>query len=496
MQLLKTAFMGSVDVSYGNFLTLGVTGRQEKSSTLPKGSNSYFYPSTSLSFIYTDAFRDALPAWYNYGKFRVSYGIVGNAPVPYAANIVYDVGSGGGLSWSTVPGTLGNEALKPEKITEIEVGLENRMFNNRLGFEVSLYSRRVTDMIIEQPMPVTDGINNMWMNVGEMLNEGLEISLDLTPVETRDYTWDIRANLAFNRNEVTKLAPGIEYLRNGGAFGNTGGGLGMRSYVGRPMGDLYANAIHRVEDPSSPYYGQRIVKVDGWADGNGGYYSVKTGGDATMERVGNITPKMIGGLGTGFRYKNVYLDVMTDFRIGGDVLNSAEHYPSSSGVSMKSLEYRDAAHGGLEYTYKGQTFHNGMIIPGVVEVKDAGGNVTGYQPNTTVTPSDVFYYQTYWWGNSYMAGCTYTFSVHENSYWKLREVSLGYDLPKDWIQKAALQKLRISVFGRNLGYFYKTLKYIDPESTNDGGTSWGSMAGVGYSAAPTRTFGFSLRATF
>ncbi|MDR3220194.1 MAG: SusC/RagA family TonB-linked outer membrane protein [Dysgonamonadaceae bacterium] len=493
MQLLKTAVMGSIDFSFDDYLFLGVTGRQEKSSTLPKGSNTYFYPSANASFLYTSAFDDLLPKWYNYGKLRFSYGIVGNAPAPYAANIVYDAGSGGGASWSTIPGTMGNEALMPEKITEMEIGLENKFFNNRLGFEVSLYSRRISDMIVQQPVPVSDGVSNMWMNVGEMLNKGVEVSLNFTPVETRDYRWEVHSNLAFNSNEITQLAPGIDYLRNNASTGNSGGGVAVRSYVGRPMGDIYVNPLRTVEDPSNQYYGRNIVKVDGWETGGGGFYSTKTG-EANQACIGNINPKMIGGLGTSFTYKNFFIDVMTDFRIGGDVMNTAEQFPTARGVSTISLANRDASHGGLAYQYKGHTLDNGMIIPGVVEIKDNNGNVTGYAENTTVTPADLYHNMTYNWGNS-EEGITSWFSVHENSYWKLRELVLGYNLPGSIIQKVGLKNMRISVFGRNLGYLYKTLKEIDPESTN-GGTSWGGQAGVGYSSSPTRTFGLSLRLSF
>lgn len=507
MELLKTAFYGSIDFAFGNYLFLGVTGRQEKSSTLPHGSNSYFYPSTNASFVYTDAFRNSIPDWYNYGKIRLSYGIVGNAPAPYAANIVYDQNAQGGVSWSTLPGTMGNSKLKPEKINEVELGWENKLFNNRLGFEVSLYHRKISDMIIQQPVPVSDGISNMWMNIGTMVNKGLEISAHFTPVQTKDFNLEIVTNMSFGKNKVTKLAPGIDYLRNNGNFGNTGGGVNIRSYVDRPFGDLYVNKPVTISDPNSPYYGQPIVDIEGISDGNGklldvndknrspqGYYRT-TSGEANQEYIGNIQPKVIGGLGANFNYKNISLDIMTDFRFGGYVLNSAMHYPTARGVSTYSLQYRDLDYGGQKYMFKGHELNNGMVIPGVVEVKDANGNVTGYAPNTTATPADAFYNITYNWGNG-GGGTTYAFSVKENSYWKLREVALGYDLPKNWISAASLQKLRVSVFARNLFYFYKTLDEIDPESSNGGSTSWTGQSGVGYSSSPTRTFGLSLRATF
>ncbi|MDR2040930.1 MAG: SusC/RagA family TonB-linked outer membrane protein [Tannerella sp.] len=487
MELLKTAALATVDLAYGDFVFLGLTGRQEKSSTLPRGSNSYFYPSSSLSFLYTDAFRDALPSWYNFGKLRFSYGVVGNAPDAYAANIVYDASSNRGVQWSTIPGTLGNEKLRPEKITEYEAGIENKLLGHKLGFEVSYYHRRVSDMLIQQPLVTSDGASNMWVNVGEMVNKGVEFSVNATPFETKDWRWEIRTNFAFNKNEVTKLAEGVDFLRNSGSFGNTGGGANVRSYVGRPMGDIYVNRVTRVEDPNSPYYGEKIVLAPGYGESDGwGYYLTSTG-EAAQECVGNINPKVVGGLGTSLSYKRLSLDIMTDFRIGGYVLNNADLYPNCRGLTERSLQYRDAEHGGLEYVYKGRTLHNGWIVPGVI-YDEARGE---YRPNDIITSVDSYYYLTYNWGNS-DPGTTYEFSVVENSYWKVRELSVGYDVP---IKSSAIKRLTASVFGRNLFYLYKSLKDIDPESTN-GGTTWGGQAGVGYSSAPSRTFGLALRATF
>jgi TonB-linked SusC/RagA family outer membrane protein len=502
MELLKTAALGTIDFAYGDYLFVGVTGRYEKSSTLPSASNTYFYPSANLSFLYSDAFKDALPSWYDFGKLRFSYGIVGNAPAAYAANIVYDAGSSSDVQWSSIPGTLGNEKLRPEKITEFEVGVENKLFKGHLGFEVSLYHRRITDMIIQQPLAVSDGTSNMWVNVGEMINKGLEISLQGTPFETKDWHWSLRSNLAFNANKVTYLVDGVDYLRNSGSMGNHGGGVNVRSYVGRPMGDIYVNKVTRVTDPSSPYYGEKIVLAPGAGEDDGwGYYMTSTG-EANQEYIANVNPKFIGGLGTTLAYKRVSLDVMTDFRVGGYVMNNADFYPSCRGLTEKTLQYRDAEHGGLEYTYTYQNkeykMNNGWIVPGVVQ---NGTTVDGifipdgtYRPNDVITSVDSYWNVTNNWGNN-SVGTTYEFAIMENSYWKVRELSLGYDFSPTLIRKAAFKNLTVSVFGRNLFYLYKTIPDIDPESTN-GGTTWGGRAGVGYSSSPTRTFGLSLRATF
>ncbi|MDR2423596.1 MAG: SusC/RagA family TonB-linked outer membrane protein [Prevotellaceae bacterium] len=501
MEYLKTAVLGTLGLSYGDYLFLELTARQEKSSTLPKGSNSYFYPSANLSFVFTDAFKDQLPKWYSYGKLRASYGIVGNAPGAYAANIVYSIRSGGGVSWSELPGTLGNPKLKPEKINEFEIGWENKLFKNRLGFEVSYYNRVITEMLAQQPLVASDGAANIWANIGEMVNKGVEISLTGTPIETRDWQWDIRTHFAFNRNKINKLIDGVDYLRGGGAFGNTGGGVNVRSYVGRPMGDLYVNRVQHVSsDPNSQYYdptgqyvGQPITIVPGYGASEGeGYYLTSTGQD-NQEYIGNINPKLVGGLGTTLTWKRLTLDVMTDYRIGGMVFNSANQYPTCRGLTEETLQYRDKEHGGLEYTYnyngKNYTRDNGWIVPGVIMTGD-----NTFTPNDKITAIDSYYWATYGWGPNNVGG-TYEFSIHENSYWKMRELALAYSIPENIIGKASLRNLTVSVFGRNLFYIYKTLKNIDPESTN-GGTTWGGQAGVGYSNSPTRTIGLSLRATF
>jgi len=344
-------------------------------------------------------------------------------------------------------------------------------------------------MIVQQPLVTSDGASNMWVNIGEMTNKGIELALNGTPIDTHDWRWYVHGNISFNQNKVTKLIEGVDYLRNSGSFGNTGGGANVRSYVGRPMGDIYVNKVKRVEDKSSPYYGEKIVIVPGYGETEGwGYYLTETG-EAAQERVGNINPKFIGGFGTTLSYKRFSLDVMTDFRVGGYVLNNADLYPNCRGLTPKTVQYRDAEHGGLTYTYQGHEMHNGWIVPGVIDL--GNGN---YKPNDIITSIDSYYYLTYNWGNS-DPGVTYEFSVQENSYWKVRELSLGYDVPKSVIGNTPIKNLTVSVFGRSLFYLYKTIPDIDPESTN-GGTTWGGQAGVGYSSAPNRTYGLALRATF
>ena len=208
MELLKTGYMGTLSLGWDNYLFLELTGRQERSSTLK--DQSFFYPSANLSFLFSNAFR--MPAWWNHGKLRLSYGVVGNAPETYAANIIYEQGSDNGFTWNYVPSSWGNANIRPEKKYEYEIGFESKFLNNRLGFDVSYYNNRVKDQILSTPQPSTSGVKYVLMNVGEVANEGWDISVSATPVLTRDFRWDLTANYGIYRNKVVKLADGVPYL--------------------------------------------------------------------------------------------------------------------------------------------------------------------------------------------------------------------------------------------------------------------------------------------
>lgn len=232
MELLKTGYMGTLSLGWDNYLFLELTGRQERSSTLK--DQSFFYPSANLSFLFSNAFR--MPAWWNHGKLRLSYGVVGNAPETYAANIIYEQGSDNGFTWNYVPSSWGNANIRPEKKYEYEIGFESKFLNNRLGFDVSYYNNRVKDQILSTPQPSTSGVKYVLMNVGEVANEGWDISVSATPVLTKNFRWDLTANYGIYRNKVVKLADGVPYLE----ISNIGGGgAKIQAVEGRPMGDIY-----------------------------------------------------------------------------------------------------------------------------------------------------------------------------------------------------------------------------------------------------------------
>ena len=483
MELLKTGYMGTLSLGWVNYLFLELTGRQERSSTLK--DQSFFYPSANLSFLFSNAFR--MPAWWNHGKLRLSYGVVGNAPETYAANIIYEQGSDNGFTWNYVPSSWGNANIRPEKKYEYEIGFESKFLNNRLGFDVSYYNNRVKDQILSTPQPSTSGVKYVLMNVGEVANEGWDISVSATPVLTKNFRWDLTANYGIYRNKVVKLADGVPYLE----ISNIGGGgAKIQAVEGRPMGDIY------VQVPQMNENGEYLVS-------DKGLYMNQT----ELQRVGNINPDGVGGLFSSFSYKNIFLDFSIDFRIGGDVINEMYQYSTASGLTPESLQFRDTEHGGLSYYYPGNNnasgvpvqvdpslgagpngetvYHDGVILPGVVAS-------TG-EKNTRIIPAGYYYNQTYNWGTQ-PEQLTYRHSVFDNSYVKLRELTIGYQFPEKLISKLGMTRLSVSVFGRNLFYFYKALKNYDAESSV--GTSWASQAVVGGSTTATRNFGVSLRASF
>ncbi|TWV15489.1 SusC/RagA family TonB-linked outer membrane protein [Bacteroidaceae bacterium HV4-6-C5C] len=479
---LKTAAFGMLSLSYDDWAYLEGTARQEKISTLAPGNNSFFYPSVNGSIIYTSLFKDKLPDWYNYGKVRLSYGVVGNAPEIYAATKAYTQATAAGQwIYNTVKSDVGNDNIRPEKKYEWEFGLESKFFDNRLGFELSYYTNTVKDQILQTTMPASSGATSILMNVGELKNKGFELSLYGTPIATRDWTWSLRGNLAWNKNKVTKLADGIDRLEhsnydNGSAY--------LYSNVGQPMGDIYAYV------PEKNANGEYIVM-------DNGFYKLT---DETV-KVGNAMPKLVGGFATTLTYKDFSLDMSFDYRIGGAVLNTGWMYMMGQGAIKESLKYHDGEGYGATYYFNGSTIvpastapagktlhDNGIILPGV----KADGT-----PNTTMISADQWANWTYNWGSGPNDAITYYGAGHgvfDNTYVKCRELAISYNVPKSVLSKFKCKNLQLSVFGRNLFYIYKNLPGFDAEATD--GTTWITQAKMGGSTATTRSIGVSLRASF
>lgn len=483
-EYLKTAWFGTLGFSYDNWAYLEGTARQEKISTLTKGNNSFFYPSVNASIVYTELMKDKKPLWFDYGKIRASYGVVGNAPEIYRAAQAYTQNTAGGYIYNTVDKKVGNETIKPEKKFEWELGLEGKFFGNRLGFDLSFYTNTVKDQILEATMPSSAGGTSILLNIGELKNKGFELSLYGTPICIRDFSWELRTNLSWYKNEVTRLMDGIDRITHWDMDGTS---AAMYSFVGRPMGDIYAYA------PLTDENGNKIV------DSSTGFYKLT---DEPV-RVGNAMPKFTGGFATTLTYKDFFLDTSLDYRVGGAVMNTPYQYLMSRGSLVQSMANRDAAHGGLTYyldandkcvPYSGtvgpngeKVYDNGMILKGVKEDGTANDIMIG---------SDYWYNTAYGWGGPGNGSSMryYSHSVFDNTYIKVRELSIGYNLPAKLLSKFACRSLQVSLYGRNLFYIYKKMPGFDAEATD--ATSWIEQTRLGGSTATTRSFGVSLRASF
>jgi iron complex outermembrane recepter protein len=488
--LVKDAFIGTINGSFKEFLFLEGTVRRDRTSTMHPSNNSFVYPSVNSSFVFSEAFD--VPRFLSFGKLRASWGIVGNYPDRYLANIAYDqntlgVQAVGGkpVLYTTLPGTFGNDAIKPEQKHEIEFGLETMFFENRLGFDVTYYNGQIRDQILPLTIPSSAGATSVLTNIGTLRNKGIEIAISGTPVKTNAVEWNLLLNLARNTNVVEKLASGSDELLHADYDGNA---AQLRSIVNQPMGDFYAHPVARDAN------GGMIV------DPNGMY---KVDPD-TMVRIGNAMPKVIGGLINTFRYKGFSLNAVLDFRYGGYVMPTAINWMISRGLLEESLNYMDAEHGGLSYYEdavtgqrvrtdasqgpSGETvYHDGMILEGVK------GDGT---PNDYIASSADYYWTVYNWGGpQYSPNTRYELYIQENSYIKMREIALSYRLPQSIANKIRANNVEVSVFGRNLFFLYRTLKDLDPEQTTAGSRWFQNLTNVGTNPS-TRTIGGSVRVSF
>lgn len=486
--LSKDALLGTVNFNYKSFLYLEGTVRRDRTSTMAPNNNAFVYPSVNSGFVFSDAFH--LPSFISYGKLRGSWGIVGNYPSPYQANIAYNQanlgvqapGTGSVLT-TTTASFFGNDAIRPEKKHEYEFGLETKFFHNRLGLDLTYYNARIVDQILQLSLPQSSGASSILTNVGELSNKGWELALTGTPVQTEKFSWDAGLNFAANQNKVLKLANGANELIHQDFDGNA---AVLKSVVGQPMGDFYAHPI------ATDSKGNKIV-------GDDGVYQL----DATkMVKYGNMTPKVVGGFYSTFRYKSFTLEAFTDFRFGGSVMPSGLFWMTSRGLTKESLNHMDAAHGGLSYYLDanghgiqtnaaqgptGQTvYHDGMLMPGVT---------TSGAPNTNVISQAYYYWNVYNWGGPQYSESEYSLYIQKNSYIKMREISFGYTIPNSIASKLKAKNIKLSVFGRNLFYIYRTIKGMDAE-TLTAGNMWNQQVSNAGTNPSTRTFGAMLRASF
>ncbi|AWW32393.1 SusC/RagA family TonB-linked outer membrane protein [Echinicola strongylocentroti] len=481
--LVKDGLFAMASLDIKDYLFIETSLRQERTSTLYYDNNKFLYPSVSAAFELSKV--ASLPEFITYSKIRSSYGVVGNPAPAYQANVVYNAASIDGRPALYPLEQYGNNGLQNELKHEAEIGWENKFANNRLGLNLTYYQNTIKDMILPLQVPSSTGANTILSNVGNMKNYGLEVGLSATPVQTEDWMWDIQFNTGFNRNQVTTLMPGLETLIHSRP---DNGSLQIVSQIGQPAGDILGYTLSRDEN------GKLLV-------GDDGFYIPDYD---NLVKLGNVQPKAAGGFINNVGYKNFNLNAVIDYKWGGQVYSPSIQYMRSAGMLEETLFGRSEAYGGLPYyenadgefvSAEGMSqgpngesiYHDGMVMDGVT----AEG-----EPNSTIVDAPNYYLNTYYWGSYPGSGLngTYESAVFDNNYIKLRELVLSYTFPKVAVSKFKIQNLTVSGYGRNLFYIYKSLPHLDPEAAV--GTNYLTRGGIGNGGAASRSYGFSIRASF
>ena len=451
---------GDVNLAFKNYLFLGITGRNDWSSTLPQGNNSFFYPSANLSFVFSDAAQ--MPGFISYGKLRLSAAKVGNDANPYLLKSVFVPGvvsdnynnsqltfPFNGVPGFTVSGVIGNPNLTPEFTTSYEAGLEMSFFKSRLGFDVTYYQNKTTDQIITLPIAASSGYNAQVTNIGQISNKGIEVLVRGIPVRTRDFTWEMTGTFSKNKSNVDELAEGTTRITLPGGFN---GGT-IVAEVGQPYGPFFGTGFLRDS------LGRIVV------NGTTGYPVV-----GPAKTYGTYFPDYIASLFNSFSFKGFTLTALIDGRKGGLFFSRTKSLQTFVGTDPLTT-YND---------------REPFVIPNSVILDPNTGK---YVENTSVKIQSV---TTYW---STHVSPRPMETLVDASYVKLREVSLSYRFPQKWISNTPFSAEQVGLIGRNL--FLKTAKentYSDPEASSFG---TGNAQGYEYGSIPSlRSYGANLRITF
>jgi len=455
----------SAQLAYSEYLSLDLTARNDWSSTLPKGQNSFFYPSASISFMFSDFMKSIdkpLPSWVTFAKIRTSLAQVGKDPSPYNLYNTRKFEFESGIRKPVVNTIKMNDMLKPEIKTSYELGLDMKFLNNRLGFDFTYYYSvtRNQSMLVDAAAPWSQ----QWVNAGKILNRGVEMMVYTTPIQTKDLTFNLNMNFAHNRSIVKELAPGVQRI-----YFNGDNNMPVRvgAVVGGKLGDINANNLMKRNDA-----GQVIVNAQGLpqpATGNGNLEQY-----LLSNPIGNIQPDLLMSVTPSLTFKGISLTAMFDMRFGGSIMSVSEGMATSVGTSERTLnrgEYKEIS--GVKDYY--------MVVPGVKEdgsINDIPVSAQAYYSTIGIYKSQKGYAEEF---------------IHSASYIKLKELSLGYSFPQRMLKKTPFTALKLSFVARNLCFLMK-----HTPGNPDGGydTTMFSQA-LDFAAVPyTRTFGFSINVGF
>lgn len=458
------SIFGTATVGFDDTYFLDGSLRNDWDSRLPIANNSFLYGGLSASVMLNQFFKDA--EWLNYWKLRGSFAQVGSTLSAYNTKLAYSYGGTTNYKYNNMTSLYAsnvqlNPNIKPTISTSYEFGTEFRLFDNRFWGDINFYRRDTKNQILNMTVAPQSGFSRRQLNSGLVRNQGIEISLGVTPVKTKDFQWDIEGNISKNENELVRLNPEIDtYMLEGNSFYYF---WYIKANEGRPLGEITTMARwKRNED------GKLILRPTTSASWGGGW---QPSYDLNNEKVvGNFQPDWTGGFSTDLKYKNIRLAASFDFMIGGQIVSWTNMWSAGSGTSKFSAEKNDKGVNVREPISKG----GGVRVDGVDE---DGKPVTAYMNA----------YQYY----HYLANYDLDQWVYDRSYVKMRELSLTYDFPKNLLKKAGigLNDASISFVANNPWLIYSACPNVDP---SEAGSNWLE----GGQAAATRSFGFTVKLGF
>jgi TonB-linked SusC/RagA family outer membrane protein len=452
-------YYAQMSFDWNNYLFLELTGRVDQSSTLPKNKNTYFYPSVSAGFVFTDALKMQSKVL-SYGKLRASAAKVGRDAPPYllqnvyvpgtfgnnVAGVGFPIGVGGGnINGFSLSGRIANENINPEFTTSYEVGLNLGLFKSRITLDVAYFDQVSKDQIINVAVPASTGFTSRTANVGKMTNKGIEILVNALPVNAKNFRWEVSANFTRIRNKVVEIFDDIQNFAI--SSGQSFGGVVPSIAIGEAYGVIIGNKFPRSPD------GQFIINPATGLFNPG----------IPNQVLADPNPDWTAGVTNTFRYKNISFSFLWDMTYGGDIFSFTVPFFRSAGALKETAVDREVP----------------MIIPGVIQT-----GPDKFEPNTIQINA-----QTYWRA----AGIASDLSVFDATVLRLRELTLAYDLPQTILQKTPLSSVRFGVFARNV-FFYAPNYPMDPEVNTQGA---GNLRGLDLQGAPNgRTIGMNLRVSF
>lgn len=447
-------------LGYKNFAFLNLTARNDRTSTLPYKNASYYYPGISGSLVWTDAFK-LKSNWLDYGKIRAGYARVGNDADPQNGEDFFTLRGNSFLGQPRATRDIQtvDPELTPEFTKELELGTDISLFKRRVNAEFTWYDKTSTNLIYPIDVPVTTGYTRFFTNLGEISNKGIEAALTVRPVVNKNFTWEVRGVFTKNKNIVEKLVDGLVRAN-----------LGSISYIeaGKPYGYLYGTAIARTAD------GQMLI------DGATGWPIE----DQVPRMIGDPNPDWKMGITNNLSYKGISISAVWDMTKGGDFYSETVTSLLGRGVT-RDTEDRE----------KNRVVAGVYADPTNVYTPLLVGGKT--VPNQTRISTNDLFFSTSTIAASFSINGHDEFNVYDGTVYRLREITMGYDLPKNFVKKLKLTAVSLSLSGRNLWYLAPNVpKYTnyDPETNSLGN---GNLQGIELSAAPTaKRFGFNLNVTF